>query len=416
MGQPVSVLIASDVQSTATRIKTALLRLGLDCPHANVVSLELALHVASEQATDVFFVVMSPDRAKALDALTQVRALVGSKLVAVGAGPSPKDVLDAIHAGADDYLDAADEFDAELEALLKRVRSARCAPAPSGRAITIASAIGGGGTSTLAVNLAAALAQRCGPCGLLDLHWPNGDLTMLLNLKPHHSLDDLCRNSTSLDPTSFAQALIRHDCGIALLAGAAEAPGRDGPVTVDALAQLLQLARTAFSNVVVDLGHVFDEKQLRMVQMSDLIMIVVRLNVVAMLKTKQNIEFLLQSGIDDERIGVVANRFGQASELSVKTAESALGRRITHLLPDDPRTVNTSINVGHPAVLEAPTAKVSKAIQRLCDDVLSRLGVAAPALKPDGPSGARGVLNRISQIVAERPRRGPALVEVPSHA
>ena len=83
-------------------------------------------------------VVMSPDRAKALDALTQVRALVGSKLVAVGAGPSPKDVLDAIHAGADDYLDAADEFDAELEALLKRVRSARCAPAwrPTSRSST----------------------------------------------------------------------------------------------------------------------------------------------------------------------------------------------------------------------------------------------------------------------------------------
>ncbi len=42
MAKPRTAMIVSDVQSTATKIRTVLLRLGLDCPHSNVVSLDLA--------------------------------------------------------------------------------------------------------------------------------------------------------------------------------------------------------------------------------------------------------------------------------------------------------------------------------------------------------------------------------------
>src|SRR4029077_18212385 len=123
MAQLLTVLVASDVQSTATKIRTALIRQGLDCPHANVVSLELAPRVATEHETALVFVVAATDRGRASTALAQVRAASDATLVAVGTTPSPKDILDAIHAGADDFLDASGDLDLELESLLRRVRS-----------------------------------------------------------------------------------------------------------------------------------------------------------------------------------------------------------------------------------------------------------------------------------------------------
>ncbi len=328
-----------------------------------------------------------------------LRAVSEANLVAVGAAPSHKDILDAIHAGADDYLDASAAFDAELEALLQRAKSTRSSPSKLGRTISIASAIGGSGVSTLTANLAAALAQREGRCGLIDLHWTGGDLAMHFNLKPRHSLGDLCRNATGIDQATFAQALFEHGSGVNLLASV-EALGGAQPVLPEALAKVLQLARVAFPYVVVDLDDICDDKQLWIAQASDLILLVVHLDVITLLRTRRCTEFLTKSGIDDKRVLCVANRCGQPGELSLKIAEDALGRQIAALVPEDTKTVNTSINVGNPAMLEAPAAKVSKSIQQLHESIASRLVAEAPTVDPDQPVKARTLSESLVRVVA----------------
>ena len=64
-------LVASDVQSTATKIRTALVRLGLECPHANVVSLDLAADGMAQRPIDLAFVVMRPDAGRAAATLSR---------------------------------------------------------------------------------------------------------------------------------------------------------------------------------------------------------------------------------------------------------------------------------------------------------------------------------------------------------
>src|SRR5258706_561520 len=75
----------------------------------------------------------------------------------------------------------------------------------------------GSGSSTLAVNLATALAKDHKSCLLLDLNLGAGDLAALLDLKPTHTLADLCRNSTRMDQAIFERSLVRHSSGILLL-------------------------------------------------------------------------------------------------------------------------------------------------------------------------------------------------------
>src|SRR2546430_16000570 len=72
------------------------------------------------------------------------------------------------------------------------------------------------------------------------------------------------------------------------------------------------------------------------------------------------------------RVRLVINRLGQPGELPLNEAEEALGGRITHAIPDDPRTVNEANNIGVPVVIRSPKARVSKRLAELARSVLDR--------------------------------------------
>ncbi len=70
-------------------------------------------------------------------------------------------------------------------------------------------------------------------------------------------------------------------------------------------------------------------------------------------------------GIDKNRLRLVVNRHGQPKEVPAAKAEAALGVKIFHYVPDDPKSVNRANNNGVPFVLETPSARVSKSVTRL---------------------------------------------------
>lgn len=370
MGLPLTVLVVSDSQSVATKIQSFVVRAGLECPHSNVVSLETAADALANGAPDILFVAKS-NQVRLETAISHLRAAVSSIIVAVGALSSPQDVLAAIRAGADDYLNDSDALAGELEELLGRVRSKRAQQNNNAYTIAIGSAVGGSGGSTVAANLAAEIARREERCILLDVRAPASDQPLFLNLEPRHSLAELCQHGLELDDATFSQMLAAHECGIELLTAFGNGT-EEWSLPTDMLLRLIHLAQARSSFVVIDLNCIEGEGHLAIAQTSDVIGFTTRLDVVALLKTKQSIDRLRQAGIDEERIVLVANRCGQPNEISIKLAEKSIGHRIDHRLPDDVKTVNASVNVGRPAVLEAPAAKISKGIKQLCDEFLSR--------------------------------------------
>src|SRR5207244_5534692 len=107
--------------------------------------------------------------------------------LAVGPLGDSKFILRVMREGADHYVDEAD-LEAELNGALLRLRSEGTAQATQGRVIALLAPSGGGGSSTLAVNIASVLAKQHKSCALLDLKLEAGDLAALLNLKPTHTL------------------------------------------------------------------------------------------------------------------------------------------------------------------------------------------------------------------------------------
>jgi Flp pilus assembly CpaE family ATPase len=150
------------------------------------------------------------------------------------------------------------------------------------------------------------------------------------------------------------------------------------PHRSEALVRIAELGCAAFSHVVIDTGRVVEPAASAVIQRSELVVIVTRLDVVAVVKTRRMVEFLIESGISEDKLVLLANRCGQPGELGIKAAERALGRKFGHCLPDEPRTVNGSVNVGNPVVLEAPSARVSKVMKRMCHELVTGLHAGAP--------------------------------------
>jgi pilus assembly protein CpaE len=358
--------IVSDYEPVTVKIREVLLREGWDCPASHMLSLDLAVQHLSKVRADMVLAVLEPDHERGLPVLRQLRNTVPGRLLAVGPAES-KLILRALREGADLYLDAA-ELEPELLAAFARFPVEAGSHGEPGRLISVLAPSGGSGSSTLVVNVAAVLAKQHHSCALLDMKLQGGDLAALLDLKPTHTLADLCQNAARMDRLMLERSLVRHESGIHLLA-----PPQNfadvGFVEPDAIRQVLTLARAGFPYVVVDHDHSFREEQLQVLRQADVILLVLRLDIPSLVNVRRTLDHLERLGINRERVRLVANRYGQPKELPAGKAEKAIGSNIFHYIPDDPKTINRAVNSGIPAVLDAPSARVSRSISQLATSI-----------------------------------------------
>jgi pilus assembly protein CpaE len=356
--------IVADHGSTASRIGEILKFGGHDCPSSNILTLDAAtVRLGREPSIDLVVVALAPDLERGLGMLAMVSRLAPGKVLAVGPACDSKLILRALRGGAEDYVDSA-ELESELEAAISRLAEAARGPLPSGKLVALLSPNGGSGSSTIAANLAAALAKRHKTAALIDLKLEAGDLSALLDLKPTFTLADLCRNTSKLDRAMFDRSLARHDSGVALLA----APHHVNDIALirpEGVEHALALARGSFPYIVVDLDHSYREEQQVVLRQADVILIPFRLDFASLRNVRRVLEHLHGLDIPDERVHLVVNRYGQPLEVPAGKAEEAMGRKIAHYLPEDAKAVNRANNHGIPVIIEAPSSRVSKSLIQL---------------------------------------------------
>jgi pilus assembly protein CpaE len=319
---------------------------------------------------DLLVVVLSPNTERTLACLGALRSLAQTRILAIGPAGDSRLVLRALRAGASDYADE-EELGTDLPAALSRIKDEIAPLGEQGRVVALLAPNGGSGSSTLAVNIATVLAREHKSSLLIDLKLASGDLAALLDLKPTHTLAELCQNAAQMDGVMYERSLVKHASGVHLLA--APASFRDiGYVTADGVRQALVLGRSLFPYVVLDLDHSFHEEQLVGLQQADVILLVLRLDFAALCNTRRALDYLEQSGISRERVRLVVNRYGQPKEVPAAKAEEALGGKIFHYVPDEPKTINRANNNGVPAVLEYPSARVSRSVTQLAISINGR--------------------------------------------
>jgi pilus assembly protein CpaE len=364
--------VASDNDVLSLDLIEHLRGAGHDCQVSRVGPVDLVVSRLTQARPELLVVVLSPDPEAALTLLRTARGAISGRVLAIGPASEPKLLLRALREGADQYLDEAD-LRSELDTVLSlfKAHGPAAQRVESGRLISLLAPSGGSGSSTLAANVATVLAKEHKSCMLLDLKLGAGDLASLLDLKPTHTLADICQNSAQLDRSIFERSLVRHASGVALLS-----PPRSfadiGKVTTQGVKDVLAMARTIFPYVVADLDDYFHQEQTQTLRLSDIILLVLRLDFTSLRNARRTLEHLDQMSIGRDRVRLVVNRYGQPKELPYSKAEEALGMKVTYYIPDDPKTINRANNSGVPAVLESPSAKVSRSVMQLAQGVNGR--------------------------------------------
>jgi pilus assembly protein CpaE len=357
------ILITSDSEPVAAAIESLLRNAGSGDGLVGICRLNAAPDRVVQYRPDAVVLGLAPQAEHGLATLREILDVLPCRVLCVGGDSDAKLILRCLRDGACGYLDEA-RLAAELEAALTRLRLEPPLQTRHGRLVTVLGPAGGAGASTVAVNIATALAQKYGECGLIDLNLETGDLAGLLDLEPPHTLADFCANLSRMDPTMFQQCLTSHPSGIRLLAP----PRNDSEaasVTPRGIRKAVSMARSVFSFVVADLANSAGEAQAQALFQSDWILLVLRLDFTSLRRAGRILQHFDRLELPRERVRLVVNRHRQPRELRAADLEQALGMKITHYIPDDSRHVNPANNKGVPVLLERPRAPAARSLREL---------------------------------------------------
>lgn len=290
---------------------------------------------------------------------------------------------DAIRAGvrevvkADDLTGLTAACDASVE-LTRQMRGDSGTPSSTplslGRLVTVFSAKGGCGKTTVATNLSAALAKSGRRVCLVDLDLAFGDVAIALQLFPDRGIADLAALGRRIDRTSVAAAVTNHSTNLDTILAPVE-PGAAETVSAELVGELLRVLKTMYDIVVVDTPPAFTDQVLTAFDASDHLALLTTLDVPALKNLKLALETLDLLGYARDRWHIVLNRADSKVGLSVADVQKALKLPIAAQLPSS-RAVPASINRGTPIVHDTPNHPVSAAVRKLAE----RLVAGAPAV------------------------------------
>jgi pilus assembly protein CpaE len=369
------ITVVCDRESLGARIRQALIGSGQECPAGHVIRIDEAVPHLLRARPELVVLATGPNPESALPAVSRLGELMPGHVLAVGPLSEPKTVLRVLRGGAADFIDES-EVESELPAAVARLRASHTERV-AGRILAVIAPNGGSGASLIAANLAVLLAKTHTRSLLIDMKARSGDLAGLLDVKPSHTLHDLCRNAARIDQVLLEQTLARHGSGAHLLASPREIEPV-APAPADAITRVLGLGRDAFPRVVVDVDPILLAEQVAVLRAADVILFVMRLEFNSLRNAKPLLDHLERKGVDPKRFLLVGNRQGQPKELAAAKIEDVLGRKFFRFIPDDPKAAIRAQNNGVPAVHEAPRSRLAKGLTQLATALDALPEVPAP--------------------------------------
>jgi pilus assembly protein CpaE len=232
-----------------------------------------------------------------------------------------------------------------------------------GKVVTVFSPKGGVGKTTLAVNLAVALAQNGGrKVCLVDLDLAFGDIAITLQLFPARTIADAVHLQSGLDFPVLEPLLTDYQDGLCTLVAPAQPDAKDN-IPASLVGRILSLLKHNFDFVVVDTAPAFDEFVLQAFDETDEMLLVTTLDVPTLKNVKVAVETLDLLNFPKPKRHLVLNRADDKVGLSADQVESTLDMRIAASVPTSSQVAHAT-NSGEPIIIAHPRHPVSQAIAR----------------------------------------------------
>jgi len=372
MGDKFLIVIVEDSEITLYKLKAILLRLGYEVSAHDRPQNALDWLASSHKTPDL---IISDVMMPGMDGYTFIKTIRANQqtakvpVIMLTSQTDLKDKVAGLEAGADDFISktvSPDELELRVKALLSRNKEKSSISQSTSKVFSVFSLRGGVGTTSIAVNLAVAIAQvlEIKPC-LWDMALSGGQCGLMLNLKPKNTLASLADwPEGSIEEGLLSSMILEHSSGISLL----PSPQffEEGDLVTRATVDLVWpplLSLTPF--VVVDAGNHFTDPVISVLERSDAIIVPLAPELASVNATYQALRLFEEMGIDRRKVLPVVNETFQKSSLTPAKIAEGLKKEIFAEIPYDNVNMVRAINQGTPYLTLASRTSTSQAFIKM---------------------------------------------------
>jgi CheY-like chemotaxis protein/MinD-like ATPase involved in chromosome partitioning or flagellar assembly len=379
------ILIVDDDVDSLKLIGLMLQRHGYEVSVANSGGQALT-KADSDQPNLIILDVMMPDM-NGLEVCRRLRAnnrTNGIPIIMFTAKTLIDDKVKGFEAGADDYLTKPThpaELASRVKAILARstTKQETTPPAPAdnkprGLTIGVIGAKGGVGTTTIAINIAAAAMNGGDNPIVADFRPGQGAMSIALGLIRTQSMGRLLSASPAdITPKAIENSLATHQSGLRVLASYISPKDFALSINYDNAISVVRALRGISKPSVFDLGSGFNPFVSKLHSEMDKLVIVVEPNAVTLSMARELLKQLDEDGAGGRINIAILNRAQSSLQTSWQEVENVVGREIKAIISPAPEAAFQAIESKVPVVLLQPNSIVAGQLTKLADDMRSRI-------------------------------------------
>jgi CheY-like chemotaxis protein len=417
---PDKILVIDDHEETIRVVKFILEQRGYEVISANSGGAGLSVAKA-DKPNLILLDVMMPD-INGVDVCRQLRAdsnFDDVPIIMFTAKDQVDDKWAGFEAGADDYLTKPtdpDELDRRIQVLLRRVSPGEeavgeveslttfivepdksgvpdflkddandqslkpTAPPPrldeeevASNLIAVIGVRGGVGTTTVAINLAASLADNAGQTHLIDLDMVQGHVALYLQQKIQtESLNDLSQLTNTLElARRWQKYTVPEGIGLRLLLSRPNVIGEWPVLNSHQIEVLVDAMTPATQFVVADIGRGFQSATMPFLRRAGHVIVCTKPERVSLLAAKQLIKILPAYLGQGARAHILMTTMGLDSSLPQPAVEEFIQHELMATIPISYKEMAHSANHNAPLVRLRPASKAAEIFRKIVDQVVA---------------------------------------------
>jgi pilus assembly protein CpaE len=237
--------------------------------------------------------------------------------------------------------------------------------------IAVVGVRGGVGTTTIAINLAASLADNAGQTHLLDLDLVQGHVALYLQQKIMEiSLNDLSRLTNNLElARSWQKYSVPEGIGLRLLLSRVNIVGEWPVLTSNQIEVLVDAIAPSTQFVVADIGRGFQSESLPVLRRAGHIIVCTKPERTSLLAAKYFVKKLNAYKGLGAKTHVLMTTMGLDSSLPQPAVEEFIKHELMATIPISYKEMTDAANHNAPLVRLRPASKAAEIFRKIVDQV-----------------------------------------------
>ena len=304
----------------------------------------------------------------------------GIDIIVVSNNNSSDYILDLFKCGIKNYLKMPcniDELRSSLKGIHDELNDVKQYTSHS-KIISVFSNKGGIGGTTVASNLAVSLAQlKEAKVLLCDFVFQHGDISIFLDTKVKYTINDLITNMNRIDKVFLENSLSRTKEGLYII-NSPDRPEDCDYIKTKHLIDVLQILRTYFDYIIIDVSHDYDDNTITILDNSDIILLLLTLELPSICNCGKTLEVFQKLRYERDKVKIIVNRTNARNQIDVKLVEEQLHYPTFYQLPNDYMTVVKAINNGKSIFEISKNSAISNSVRGLRDILLKNINKKYP--------------------------------------